>query len=164
MTKRRKARELALQFLYQADGDANGITSKINNFYEEFASESLQRDGFIKSKKDLHQKKSSVDIYGFFYGIAYGTLNNLEKVDAVIKKFSKNWSIERMSRIDRNLLRQSIYEIISHPETPKNVIINEAVEIAKKFGNDESPSFVNGILDAVGNNNKLKLMQDKDGK
>ena len=54
-----------------------------------------------------------------------------------------------MSRIDRNLLRLSLYEILFHPETPKNVIINESVEIAKKFGNDESPSFVNGILDAA---------------
>ena len=54
-----------------------------------------------------------------------------------------------MSRVDRNLLRLSIYEIIFVPETPKNVVINEAVEIAKKFGNDESPAFINGILDAV---------------
>jgi N utilization substance protein B len=54
-----------------------------------------------------------------------------------------------MSRVDRNLLRLSIYEILFIPETPKNVVINEAIEIAKKFGNDESPAFINGILDAA---------------
>ena len=140
MTKRRKARELALQFLYETDGDINGLDYKIRSFYNDFASESLIRDGF---KRDTSQ------IYDFFFDISQGTLLNLEKIDNIIKKVSKNWSIERMSRIDRNLLRLSLYEILFHPEIPKNVIINESVEIAKKFGNDESPSFVNGILDAA---------------
>lgn len=140
MTKRRKARELSLQFLYETDGDLKDLGVRINSFYNEFASESLIRDGF---KKDTSQ------IYDFFFDISQGTLLNVEKIDNIIRTVSKNWSIERMSRIDRNLLRLSVYEIMFHPETPKSVIINESVEIAKKFGNDESPPFINGILDAA---------------
>ncbi len=140
MTKRRKARELALQFLYETDGDIKDLHVRINSFYSEFASESLIRDGFTK---DISQ------IYDFFFDISQGTLLNLGKIDNIIRTVSKNWSLERMSRIDRNLLRLSVYETIFHPETPKSVIINESVEIAKKFGNDDSPPFINGILDAT---------------
>lgn len=133
-----------MQFLYETDGDIKGLGARIDNFYNEFASESLIREGF---------KKNTSQIHDFFFDISQGTLFNLEKIDSIIKKVSKNWTIERMSRVDRNLLRLSIYEFLFHPETPKNVIINESVEIAKKFGNDESPSFINGILDAA-----LKVM------
>ena len=149
MTKRRKARELALQFLYEEDGNISNLDYKINCFYNDFASESLMRDGFIKTKEDLNRKKDIFQIFDFFANIVRGTLSNLEKIDGLIGTLAKNWTIERMSRVDRNILRLSIYEILFIPETPKNVVINEAIEIAKKFGNDESPSFINGILDAA---------------
>jgi N utilization substance protein B len=149
MTKRRKARELALQFLYEEDGDISNLDYKINCFYNDFASESLIRDGFIKTKEDLNRKKDIFQIFDFFANIVRGTLLNLEKIDCLIAALAKNWTIDRMSRVDRNILRLSIYEILFIPETPKNVVINEAIEIAKKFGNDESPAFINGILDAA---------------
>ena len=149
MTKRRKARELALQFLYEEDGNISNLDYKINCFYNDFASESLMRDGFIKTKEDLNRKKDIFQIFDFFANIVRGTLSNLEKIDGLIGTLAKNWTIERMSRVDRNILRLSIYEILFIPETPKNVVINEAIEIAKKFGNDESPAFINGILDAA---------------
>ncbi len=149
MTKRRKARELALQFLYEEDGNISNLDYKINCFYNDFASESLMRDGFIKTKEDLNKKKDIAQIFDFFANIVRGTLLNLEKIDGLIRTLAKNWTIERMSRVDRNILRLSIYEILFIPETPKNVVINEAIEIAKKFGNDESPAFINGILDAA---------------
>ena len=149
MTKRRKARELALQFLYEEDGNISNLDYKINCFYNDFASESLMRDGFIKTKEDLNRKKDISQIFNFFADIVRGTLINLEKIDGLIRTLAKNWTIERMSRVDRNILRLSIYEILFIPETPKNVVINEAIEIAKKFGNDESPAFINGILDAA---------------
>lgn len=149
MTKRRKARELALQFLYELDGTDENLSSRTKRFYEEFASESLLRDGFIKKNDDLYRKKDVLEIYDFFYDIVFGVSANLEKIDGTIRNLSKNWVLERMARIDRNILRLSVYEILMHPETPKNVIINEAIEIAKKFGNGDSPSFINGILDAT---------------
>ncbi len=149
MTKRRKARELALQFLYETDGNPVSLETKINSFYREFASESLLRNGFIDSAQNLYSKKESVEIHHFFVDLVNGTLNNIGRIDGLIKNASKNWVIERMSRIDRNLLRLSVYEMLYFPETPKNVVINEAVEIAKKFGNEESSAFINGILDNI---------------
>ncbi|MHB1679160.1 MAG: transcription antitermination factor NusB [bacterium] len=149
MTKRRMARELAVQFLYEADGGINSIELRINTFFKDFASESLMYNGFINSKTELYTKKESIEIFDFFKDIIIGTLNNIEKIDLLIQKVSKNWSIDRMSRIDRNILRQSIFEMLFHSEIPKNVTINEAIEIAKKFGNEESPFFINGILDAA---------------
>ncbi len=149
MTKRRKARELSLQFLYEVDGDAGNLDYKIKCFYNDFASESLIRDGFIKSKEDLSVKKDVFQIFDFFANIVRGTLSNLTDIDGLVKILSKNWTIDRMSRVDRNILRLSIYELLFHLEIPRNVIINEAIEIAKKFGNDESPAFINGILDAA---------------
>ena len=149
MTKRRKSRELALQFLYETDGDISNLDAGINSFYSDFATESLVRDGFIKTREDLFRKKDVGQIFDFFSDIVRGTLSHLEAIDVVIRSISKNWTIDRMPRVDRNLLRLSIYELMFHPETPKSVIINESLEIAKKFGNDESPSFINGILDAA---------------
>ena len=150
MTKRRMARELAVQFLYEADGGINySIDLRINTFFKDFASESLMYNGFINSVNELYTKKESTEIFDFFKDIIIGTLNNIEKIDFLIQKVSKNWSIDRMSRIDRNILRQSIFEMLFHSEIPKNVTINEATEIAKKFGNEESPFFINGILDAA---------------
>jgi N utilization substance protein B len=152
MTKRRQARELALQFLYEIDGDDGSLELKINSFFNEFASESLILNGFIDSIQDIYHKKEAVEIHDFFVDLVHGSLNNIDKIDNTIKRFAKNWTIDRMSRIDRNILRLSIYEILFHPEIPKNVIINEAIEIAKKFGNEESSSFINGILDTTANN------------
>ncbi|MFW0884474.1 transcription antitermination factor NusB [Candidatus Acidulodesulfobacterium sp. H_13] len=149
MTKRRKARELALQFLYETDGDISDLDYKMRSFYNCFASESLMRDGFVKSKESLSGEKDMEQIFGFFSDISRGSLSNLDRINDIIKVVSKNWTIDRMSRVDRNILRMSVYEILFHPEIPNNVIINEAIEIAKKFGNDESPSFINGILDAA---------------
>lgn len=138
-----------MQFLFEIDGDLTGTESRLNRFFEDFASESLIRDGFIKSKMDLYNNENAKEIFDYFSRISLGTLNNLAKIDEAIVKLSKNWSLERMPRIDRNLLRMSIYEILSVHEIPRNVAINESIEIAKKYGNSDSPSFINGILDAV---------------
>ncbi|MDA8157943.1 MAG: hypothetical protein M0034_01970, partial [Deltaproteobacteria bacterium] len=92
MTKRRKARELALQFLYEEDGNINNLDYKINCFYNDFASESLMRDGFIKTKEDLNRKKDIFQIFDFFANIVRGTLSNLEKIDGLIRTLAKNWT------------------------------------------------------------------------
>ena len=155
MTKRRMARELAVQFLYEADGGIDSTEFRLNAFFMNFASESLIYNGFISSACELYTKKESLEIFDFFKDIAAGTLNNLDKIDFLIQKVSKNWSIDRMSRIDRNILRQSMFEILFHSEIPKNVTINEAIEIAKKFGNADSPFFINGVLDAAVQNINL---------
>jgi N utilization substance protein B len=81
---------------------------------------------------------------------------HLEEIDTVIEASSQNWRLERMSCVDRNILRIGISEILNSSEIPTRVAINEAVELAKRYGTEESPSFVNGILDRVARD-KLKL-------
>lgn len=78
-----------------------------------------------------------------------GTMQNLERIDALIKESASNWRLERIALTDRNLLRIAVYEMLFSEDAPDQVVINEAVEIAKRYGTEESPSFVNGILDAV---------------
>ncbi len=78
-----------------------------------------------------------------------GTMRNLVQIDTLLADSASNWRIERISLIDRNLLRIAVYEMLYSPDAPDQVVINEAVEIAKRYGTEDSPAFINGILDAV---------------
>ena len=78
-----------------------------------------------------------------------GTVENLEMIDAVIRRHAENWRLERMPAIDRNILRLAVYEMMHESKVPKVVIVDEAIELAKKFGAESSSSFVNGLLDGV---------------
>jgi transcription antitermination protein NusB len=82
-------------------------------------------------------------------GLARGVANEIDRVDGVIRKASVNWRIERMARVDRNILRMGAWELLHSPDIPRAVIIDEGVELAKKFGTEESSSFVNGVLDRI---------------
>ncbi len=129
MGKRRKAREIAVQILYQAD--VAGVP-----FSEAF---STYEGYFRPSLKVLSFAKELVD----------GVAKNQKDIDEIIESFSKNWKLSRMSAIDRNILRLATYELLYRSDIPPKVSINEAVELAKSFGSEESASFVNGILDAI---------------
>jgi len=78
-----------------------------------------------------------------------GTVENMDRIDAAISKVADNWSLERIGGVERNILRLAIQELLFMPDVPPKVAINEAVEMAKKFGSEDSGGFVNGILDAV---------------
>lgn len=78
-----------------------------------------------------------------------GTLCHLDRIDSLIRGCASNWRIERIALTDRNLLRIAVYEMLYSKDAPDQVVINEAVEIAKRYGAEESPSFINGVLDAV---------------
>lgn len=78
-----------------------------------------------------------------------GTCANIEKIDSLIQKYAQNWDIPRMATIDRNILRMACFELGSKKDVPPKVVINEAIELAKKYGDVESPKFVNGILDKI---------------
>lgn len=84
----------------------------------------------------------------FPQGLFEGTLEHLDTVDALIREHSERWRLERMSAVDRNILRLGVYELLLG-ETPKKVVINEALEVTKKFSTPEAVQFINGILDAV---------------
>jgi N utilization substance protein B len=129
MGARRKARELALQMLYQHDLSGNPADTIIGTF------EDLQ-----KSKANTRE---------FATKIFRGTLDHLAQIDEMIVAQADNWRIERMAVVDRNIIRMSIYEFLYETDTPKLVIIDEAIEIAKKFGTQKSSQFINGILDGI---------------
>jgi N utilization substance protein B len=89
------------------------------------------------------------EVKAFAEEIIKGTYKNLLRINKLIHACAKNWSLDRMAVVDRNVLRMAVYEILYRMEIPTSVTINEAIEIAKKFGTEESGSFVNGILDSV---------------
>lgn len=124
---RRFARETAVQFLFSQAFDQNFKAADFQSFCEHF-----------------HYAYSS-----FAAGLIEGTLKALNEIDRLIATLSTNWRIERMSKMDLTILRLSIYEISYCPDIPKAVTINEAIELAKKFGAEDSASFVNGILDKL---------------
>lgn len=129
MGARRKARELALQMLYQHDVSGNPPDMVISTF------EDLQ-----KSKSNTRE---------FAIRVFTGTLQHMPELDEMIQAQAENWRLSRMSVVDRNIIRMSVYEFMHEDETPKLVIIDEAIEIAKRFGTQKSSQFINGILDGI---------------
>jgi len=128
---RRKAREIALQALFQFDFTKNDDENLI--------------EMLIKETKGLNQQSIL-----FTREIIKGTIANLEAIDATIKTVSNDWKIERMAAVDRNIVRMAVYELkFNSEDTAPKIIINESIEIAKIFGSDESSRFVNGILGAL---------------
>lgn len=128
---RRMARETALQVLYQIDlsGSTDRIREIVDNWAREFAIPE-------KSRK-------------FALELVAGTLAKKEEIDQKISAVAHEWALDRMNAVDRNLMRLAIYEMLFSPGTPQRVTLNEAIEIAKRFGGDDSARFVNGILDKL---------------
>ena len=127
MGSRRRARELALQLLYQ---------------YE------LTRAEPERMQADFDEWRGSTDgIREFADALLRGTLEHLEDIDCELEQQTAHWRLDRLAAVDRNILRLAMYELLYHPNTPHAVVIDEAIEIAKKFGAEESPRFVNGVLD-----------------
>jgi N utilization substance protein B len=89
------------------------------------------------------------ELRGFAAQLVSGTLQKVGELDPIIEASTSNWKMNRLAPVDRSLLRMATYEMRSIPETPASVVINEAVELAKQFGNEETPSFINGILDSI---------------
>ena len=129
---RRRGREYALQVLYSLDLN-DGLTpaQAIAQFWKGFEDE--KDPGVVTFTEELVE----------------GTHEHREEIDAVIQRASRNWRLERMARVDRNLLRLATYELQFKPEVPAKVVINEAIEVAKRYGTAESPAFVNGLLDRI---------------
>ncbi|HEY0144010.1 MAG TPA: transcription antitermination factor NusB [Thermoanaerobaculia bacterium] len=129
MGARRKARELALQMLFQHDMSGNTPEMIIGTFEE------LQ-----KAKPNTRE---------FSTRIFRGTVEHMPDIDDKIQNQAENWRLSRMAAVDRNIIRMSVYEFLHESDTPKLVIIDEAIEIAKKYGTQKSPQFINGILDGI---------------
>jgi N utilization substance protein B len=136
MGTRRKAREIALQILYQREVQEQlSDDQALALFWHSFAG-----GGEPPNEPDD-------DARPFAEHLVRGVRAHQPEIDALIGAASRNWRIERMARVDRNLLRLAIYELKYAEDVPAKVAINEAIEIAKRYGTAESPAFVNGILD-----------------
>ena len=104
-------------------------------------------DMIVETFEDL--QKSKPNTREFAVKIFRGTVDHVADIDVMIQAQADNWRLSRMAVVDRNIIRLSVYEFLHESETPKLVVIDEAIEIAKKFGNDKSPQFINGILDGI---------------
>ena len=129
MGSRRAAREYALQMLYQWDLRRDNLDTSIATFWE--------------------VNKAEDDVRTFADRLVYGTVEHLEALDPLIARHAKNWRLERMETLDRNLLRMATQELLHEPDTPATVVIDEAIEIARRFSTLESPQFINGLLDSI---------------
>ncbi len=129
MRKRTQARECALQILYQSDIRKEPPEKLFLDFW---------RDNEV-----------GAEVSDFASSLVLGTLKNMKRIDETITSYASNWKLNRMAVIDRNVLRLATYELLFCDDIPQKVSINEAVDLAKKFGDTESGKFVNGILDKI---------------
>lgn len=138
MRKRTKARECALQVLYQIDITKDSAEILLSLFWE--------------------GKEIEAEVKDFATMLVNGVVGNLPNIDEVITKYASNWKLKRMAVIDRNVLRLATYELLYCKDIPPKVSINEAIDLAKRYGDVDSGKFVNGILDRI---NKEKLPDGK---
>ncbi len=127
--KRSQARETALKILYQLDVTKDPIEQGIKIFFR--------------------HHRVPIASQPFVVGLVQGTIARRQEIDALLAKHATNWTVERMSMVDRNILRLAVFELMFGNETPPKVVINEAVELAKRFGAADSGKFVNGVLDSI---------------
>ncbi|MDP6933823.1 MAG: transcription antitermination factor NusB [Myxococcota bacterium] len=137
MASRRRAREFALQALYQIDVSDCSARAALE------ATWSWLLDG------DDDTRPAESEEIEFTNKIVEGVVAQRDELDALIEKASVNWRLSRMPIVDRNILRMAAFELVATPDVPVSVCINEAVELAKQFGEKESRAFVNGILDRI---------------
>jgi N utilization substance protein B len=135
MGARSRAREIALQLLFQYEWNSD---YNIEQVLQEYV------NGLLAGKRS-----DNVYTLDFARRCISGVIERREELDSIIARHAQKWRIGRMAKVDRNILRLGVYEIVYAGDIPARVAVNEAVELAKRFGTDESGSFVNGILDSV---------------
>ena len=129
MGSRRRAREAALQVLYQIDLTAEDAEPALELYFQ-----------YLTAGDDARE---------FAGELVRGCTANRDAIDAKIREVSRHWRLERMARVDRNILRLATFELLFLADVPRKVTLNEAVELAKRFGDEDSPAFVNGVLDRI---------------
>ncbi len=139
MKSRHRAREIALQILYQYDL-ATHSTGQLPPKGQNLATHLSHHFNHFNVPDTIRE---------FAGQLVTGTLTEVPTLDALLEKHTANWSVARMSSVDRSLLRMATYEIVHCTDVPTPVIIDEAIELAKQFGTSETPAFINGILDSI---------------
>ena len=131
MRRRRKSREFALQALYQLNITKQDVSALLAQFQEHFLPGG-EADEFLKR-------------------LVLGVLKHREELDRLIERYSENWRLDRIDVIDRNILRMALFELLYCEDIPPKVTINEAIDLGKRYGSEDSGSFINGILDRIQN-------------
>lgn len=131
MATRRRGREAALQLLYAVEITHADVEEVLASSWANTLTAARTR--------------------AFTGDLLRGVIASRDEIDALIREWSANWSLERIGLVERNILRFAIYELLFMPEIPPNVTINEAIEVAKRYGAEDAPSFINGILDRIKN-------------
>jgi N utilization substance protein B len=131
MGTRRKSRELVLQMLFQADMGRQTPEEVRRTFWSEH--DSIQQD-----------------VRGFAEDLFRTATDRTVAIDGLIERHAQHWRMDRMATVDRNVLRSAVAELLGFPSTPRAVVINEALEIARRFSSPESVQFINGVLDSIG--------------
>lgn len=154
--RRRISREMAVQMLYQSDLGGSALPQIFKSFdlseyltREEPGSEKRVLTREEEKAEQLRRKRQAEEAFAFAQGLVTGTIDHREEVDALIREQADNWRLERMPPVDRNVLRLAVFEMLYETDTPKLVIVDEAIELAKKFGSEQSGRFVNGLLDGL---------------
>lgn len=129
MGTRRKSREIAIQILYQLEINETDIEDAVSTYWDAY--------------------DPSPDLKEFSSHILKGVFRHRKEIDSLISKTSNHWSLRRMPPVDRSILRAAIFEILYCPDIPIKVSIDEAIELAKKYGTEKSSAFINGILDKI---------------
>ena len=144
LRKRTQARECALQILYQYEMNPEPMPAILEKFW------SQQEETFSEDARSFAEK------------LALGVIENQTEIDKVLARYADNWELSRMAMIDRNVMRLATYELLYLADVPPKVTLNEAVNLAKKFSQEESGKFVNGILDKINHTEKPKNPKDHD--
>jgi len=129
--RRKKSREFALQVLYQLNITKQDVVTALTQFEEHFLSPE-EADEFLRR-------------------LVQGVLEHCPELDRLIEQYSENWRLDRINLIDRNILRMALFELLYCEDIPPKVTINEAIDLGKRFGSEDSGSFINGILDRIQN-------------
>ncbi len=139
MTHRFRAREVALQLLFQRDHNPGVDRAAIERF--------------------VHERLSEADLKALCLSWYDGVVAHAEEIDQRLSQAAENWRLPRMAGVDRNILRLGTFELLFTPDTPANVALDEAIELARRFGSAESPAFVNGVLDQVRRFSQASVVQ-----
>lgn len=153
--KRRQAREMAVQMLYQRELGGSDLEAIFASYdRRDYLNEPQSEDGdgaapAAPASTSPADESRLAEAFAYARRLVEGTVTHRAELDELIRRHAENWRLERMPTIDRNILRMALYEMLHHQGVPKVVIVDEAIELAKKFGSENSGRFVNGLLDGV---------------
>jgi N utilization substance protein B len=147
--KRRVAREIALQSLYQIEMNEVSAKEAVNSAIEEAENDN-------EAELEVADEKISPS---YITELVEGTIQNKASIDEMLEEYLKGWAMNRLSRVDREVLRLAVYEMVYREDVPPKVVVNEAIELSKHFGTEESGKFVNGVLGKM-----IKELEELKGK